>query len=299
MAKLNEPSTLIKSEDLPLWVPGDVTCASDGLGWKGIAHRSYSYKGQDVEIPPMDSFLIVRYRWGKTPMDRQFDGHWTRTKCNPGNFSLLSRAMESHWHWKADVEVSHLYLSDDLMCAVASDMLEKDIDEVRLHDVLRGSDPVVNRLVDEATLEAGSRNPGNAMYAEALGIQLAVHLVREYASCVVKEKPLAGQLSRTQMSQLTEYIDANLQDGISLSDLAELLNLGVWTFGRQVQRTLGCTAQALIMSHRIEKAKALLAENSLALKQIASTCGFSDQPHMTRCFRKYLGVTPGTYRKAR
>lgn len=299
MPKLTEPSTLIKSEELPLWVPGKVTCASDNLGWKDIAQRSYHYKGQDVEIPPLDSYLIVRYRWGKTPMDRQFDGQWTRTKCNPGNFSLLSRAMESHWHWQDDVDVSHLYLTDDLMCRVASDMLDKEVDEVRLHDVLRGSDPVVNRLVDEATMEAHAQNQGNALYAEALGVQLAVHLIRDYASCTGREKPLTGQLSRSQVSQLEEYIDAHLQESISLSDLAELLNLGVWTFGRQVQRTLGCTAQALLMKHRIERAKTLLAKNQLALKQIAAMCGFSDQPHMTRCFRKHIGIPPGAYRKAR
>ncbi len=53
-------------------------------------------------------------------------------------------------------------------------MLDKKIDEIVLHDVLRGSDPVVNGIVDKMTLEARSQNQGNALYAEALGVQLAV-----------------------------------------------------------------------------------------------------------------------------
>ena len=72
---------------------------------------------------PMDTFMIVHYRLGTTPMDRQHDGSWTRTRCQPSNFSLLPRSAKSHWHWTEDVEVSHLYLSNDLLSRFADDML--------------------------------------------------------------------------------------------------------------------------------------------------------------------------------
>ncbi|MGQ7846603.1 helix-turn-helix domain-containing protein [Granulosicoccus sp. 3-233] len=294
-----KPDKLISPEELPLWVPGVATCSSHQLDWKDVSQCSYRYQGQDVEIPAMERFMVVRYHVGETPMDRQFDGQWTRTKCQPGHFSLLSRAADSHWHWTDDVEVSHLYLSNELMSRVASDMLDKEVGEILLHDVLRGTDPVVNGIVDMMTLEAGHQKKGNALYAEALGVQLAVHLLRFYASCAERAKPRNGQLSPLQLSRLREYIDAHLQDSITLAELAELLNLGVWTFGRQVQRTLGCTAQALVMQHRIDRATALLRADQLPLKQVAAASGFSDQAHMTRSFRAHHGVTPGAFRKSR
>lgn len=295
----SQADTLISPEELPLWVPGTVTCSSQDLGWKEVSQCSYHYQGQDVEIPPMERFMVVRYHSGETPMDRQFDGQWTRTKCQPGHFSLLSRAAESHWHWTDEVEVSHLYLSNELMSRVASDMLDQEVGEILLHDVLRGSDPVVNGIVDTMTLEASRQEQGNALYAEALGVQLAVHLLRSYASCAEREKPLAGQLSQAQVSRLREFIDAHLQDSMTLVDLAGVLNLGVWTFGRQLQRTLGCTAQTLVMQHRIDRASSLLLADQLALKQIAAVCGFADQAHMTRSFRAHTGMTPGAFRKNR
>lgn len=297
MPQRSRPDVLISPEELPLWVPGAVTCSSHDLGWKDVSQCSYHYHGQDVEIPPMERFMVVRYHSGETPMDRQFDGQWTRTKCQPGHFSLLSRAAESHWHWTDDVEVSHLYLSNELMSRVASDMMDKEVEEIRLHDVLRGSDPVVNGIVDSMTLEARSQTRGNALYAEALGVQLAVHLLRNYASCVERERARAGRLSHVQVSILREYIDAHLQDTITLAELAEVLGLGIWTFGRQVRQTLGCTAQSLVMKHRIERARALLSCDQLALKQVAAACGFSDQAHMTRSFRTHTGLTPGAFRK--
>jgi len=290
--------TLITPLELPRWVPGTVTCSSDGLGWKDVAQRDYRYRGQDVEIPPLDSFMIVRYRRGTTPMDRRLHGRWTRTRCRPGDFSLLSRSAASHWHWTAGVEVSHLYLSEALMSRVASDMLGREVDEVELHDVLRGSDPDVNRLVDEIAREAANRNAGGLLYVEALGVQLAVHLLRGYASCARRERTRPGSLSALQCTRLEEYIDAHLQESITLDDMAALLDMGVWTFGRRVRQTLGCTAHALVTRRRVERATALLRKGDLALKQVAAACGFSDQAHLSRRIKAELGMPPGAYREA-
>lgn len=291
------PSALITPPELPVWVPGKVVAKSDGLGWKDVAQRSYRYQGQDVEIPPLDSFMLVHYRLGETPMDRQVEGRWTRTRCHPGNFSLLSRAAESHWHWTAPVEVSHVYLSNALLCRVASDMQRKEVGEVHLHDVLHGSDPLVTQIAEGITREARSEGPGGALYAEALSLQLAVHLLRGYASCIGREQAASGVLSPRELGRLEAYVDANLHANVTLEDMAGALGLGVWTFVRHLRRSLGCSAYAYVVARRVARAQRLLQEGDMALKEIAAACGFSDQPHLTRTFRAKLGVTPGRYRR--
>ena len=293
-----KPAHLITPAELPVWVPGKIMCASDRLGWKDVAQRTYRYEGQDVEVPPMDAFMIVHYRRGETPMDRKFDGRWTRTLCSPGNFSLLSRSAESQWNWTARVEVSHLYLSNALMSRVASDVEGRDVSEVHLHDVLRGSDPVVTHIADEITREAMEQAAGGPLYVEALAVQLAIHLLRRYASCVFKEPDDAPRLSPSELAQLEEFIDAHLDDAITLEDMAGLLGMGVWTFNRHLRHTLDRSGYAFVVEKRIKRAKQLLRSGDLALKEVAAACGFSDQAHMTRMFRAKLGVTPGQYRKA-
>jgi AraC family transcriptional regulator len=288
---------LITPEELPVWVPGKIMCASDRLGWKDIAQRTYRYEGQDVEIPPMDPFMIVAYRHGETPMDRKFDGRWTRTRCGPGHFSLLSRSADSRWNWTAGIDVSHLYLSDTLMTRIASDIQGKEVTEVHLHDVLCGSDPVVTHVADEITREAMEQCLGGPLYVEALAVQLAVRLLRGYASCVYRAPAGPGGFSKREIAQLEEYIDAHLHDAITLEDMAELLGMGVWTFNRRLRATLGSSAYAFVVEKRVERAKHLLRVGNLALKEIAASCGFSDQAHMTRMFRAKVGVTPGQFRK--
>ena len=294
---VNRPHLLSVAE-LPLWVPGEVLSASDTLGWNEVAQRSYRYRGQDVAIPPLADFLIVHYRHGETPMDRQFDGRWTRTVCDPGHFSLLSRSAASHWHWTEDIEVSHVYLTETLMSRVASDMLGQPVAGVQFHDVLRGHDPVVSHIAAEVTREAAQQSLGGPLYAEALSVQLAVHLLRSYATCSFKTPAAAGGLAPRELRRLEDYVDANVHHPITLDDMAQALGLGVWTLNRQLRRTLNLSAYAFVVERRVQRAVTLLRAGGLSLKEIAAAAGFSDQAHMTRLFRAKLGITPGALRAA-
>lgn len=287
---------LISVAQLPLWVPGDILSASDDLGWQGVAQRSYHYHGQDVEIPPLDCFLLVHYRQGNTPMDRQFDGRWTRTRCAPGHFSLLSRSADSHWHWTEDLEVSHVYLTEALVCRVAGDMQGREVAEVHLHDVLRGLDPVVGHIAEEVTREAMHQGIGGPLYAEALSVQLAVHLLRGYATCQFKAPAEPGRLSERELARLEAYVDAHLHHSITLEDMAQALGMGVWTLNRHLRRTLNLSAYAFVVERRLQRAQQLLRTGGLSLKEVAAAAGFSDQAHMTRMFRARLGLTPGQFR---
>lgn len=286
---------LIPPEELPLWVPGDILTDSGKLRWKGIGQRTYRYRGLDVVIPPMDHYMIVHYLHGVTPMERQVGGRWSRAECQPGIFSLLSLATHSHWHWTQPLEVSHVYLSGEVLAKVAGDMQGRDVAEVTLHDVLHGCDTTLTTIAAEVLREVRRGGDGSPLYAEALSIQLAVHLLRNYATCQFRERA-PRQLSKAQRRLLDDYINANLEGAITIEDMATVLGMGVWTLNRLLRNTLGCSAHGLITTRRIERARALMSESSLSLKQIAAAAGFSDQAHMTRVFRAYLGTTPGRTR---
>ncbi|MDC8444234.1 AraC family transcriptional regulator [Halomonas sp. Y3] len=292
-------SKLITPEELPMWVPGEVITASDGLGWKDVGQRSYRYTGLDVPIPPMKHYMIVRYFEGQTPMDRRVESRWKRTTCVPGHISLLSRARPSHWHWTQDIDVSHVYLSNDLMSRVAQDVLGRPISEVCLHDVLNAEDPVITTISDAIVGETKSSSIGGQIYAEALGIQLSVHLLRNYANIKYRESTNQARLSKRQHGKLIEFMKENLQHQVSIENLAEVTGVGVWTFCRRFKETYGTTPSAYLMEKRIERAKEMLRKSELPIKAVAAECGFSDQSHMTRVFRRKLGLTPGQIRQSR
>lgn len=291
-------NNIIKPQELPQWVPGELLSSSDNLGWEGIAHRAYHYRGQDVPIPPIDHYMIVKYTNAHTPMQRCFDGKWTKKTCSSGDISLLTTLSDSHWYWTQEIDVSHVYISNELMSKVACEVLDRPIQDVLLHDELQLHDPVLLNLVDSVQNEATTGGIGGSIYAESLGIQLAVHLLRNYANITYKESSLAGRLSNYQIKLLTDYINEHIHVKFRVEDLANLLGMGLWTFTKKFGGSFNCTPHSFITSLRVEKAKRMLIKGDFAIKQVAYDCGFSDQAHLTRVVRASLGVTPGQLKRA-
>lgn len=290
-------SALIAPEELPRWVPGEVTAASDGLGWRDVALRGYRYRGQDVFIPPMRDHMIVSYKRGDTPMERRFDGSWTQTKCAPGSVSLLTRAQRSDWNWSENVDVCHVYLSDSLLTRLASEAMDRSIAEVRLLDVLNVEDPVLTGGVDAIRREAAGQSLGGSLYVEAVAAQMALHLLRHYATFGWRDGDAAGRLSARQQRCVTEYIESRIDRTIDLDSLARVAGLGLSGFTRRFRATFGCAPYQYVLGRRLERATALIRGTALPLKQIAPACGFSDQAHMTRVFKARMQVTPGALRR--
>jgi AraC family transcriptional regulator len=290
-------ATIITPSEVPKYVPGTVTAASDDLGWNGVLLRAYHYTGLDVIVPPVRDFTIVSYRRGATFMERRCDGAWTKTHCEPGDVSLLTRSERSHWRWTEDIEVSHVYLAETLLSAICTEVMDRCVADVRLHDVLKAHDPVVTAAVAAITREAQHKAIGTALYVEAAATQLAVHLLRNYASVTFREPSDHGRLSPAQVRRLAEYIDSRLHESPNLETLAAVAGMGLWSFARHFRESFGRTPHAYIIERRIERARRLLAQGRMPIKEVASDCGFADQAHMTRVFRTHLGTTPAALRR--
>ncbi|MBP9119084.1 MAG: helix-turn-helix domain-containing protein, partial [Methyloversatilis sp.] len=56
---------------------------------------------------------------------------------------------------------------------------------------------------------------------------------------------------------------------------------------------------AFVIDRRVKRAQQLLTIGDLAVKEVAASCGFADQAHMTRVLRARLGLTPAKLRASR
>jgi AraC family transcriptional regulator len=285
-------ATIITPNELPKYVPGMVLAASDDLGWNGVWLRAYRYTGLDVIVPPVRDFTIVSYCRGATSMERRADGAWTKTHCTPGDVSLLTRSQSSHWHWTENIDVCHVYLTEKFVSGICGEIMDRCVADVRLRDILKTHDPAVVTAVAAITREARQQALGSALYVEAVATRLAVHLIRNYASVTVREPSGKGRLSPAQVRRLTEYIDTRLHESPNLETLAAVAGMGVWSFTRRFRESFGRTPHAYLIERRIDRARRLLAQGCMPIKEVALTCGFADQAHMTRVFQTHLHTTP-------
>ncbi|MFJ2233886.1 helix-turn-helix domain-containing protein [Streptomyces sp. NPDC087859] len=88
-----------------------------------------------------------------------------------------------------------------------------------------------------------------------------------------------------------------LLDPPSLAVLAAELGLSRYQLLRAFRTTMGLPPYAWLAQYRVHRARRLL-ESGLRPAEAASQVGFADQAHLTRWFRRVLGVTPAAYRNS-
>ena len=85
----------------------------------------------------------------------------------------------------------------------------------------------------------------------------------------------------------------------SVDDLAALVELSSFHFCRAFRDSFGDSPHAYVTRRRIERAQGLMLTTDNSLSQVAMDCGLADQAHFNRLFRRFVGESPGAWRRAR
>jgi AraC-like DNA-binding protein len=102
-----------------------------------------------------------------------------------------------------------------------------------------------------------------------------------------------GAIARTVMERLADQA----ADPPTLAALATELGLSRYQVLRAFRDTVGMPPYAWLAQHRVARARVLL-DQGIRPATAATAVGFADQAHLTRWFRRVLGVTPGAYRNS-
>ncbi|MEL6573985.1 MAG: AraC family transcriptional regulator [Pseudomonadota bacterium] len=148
-------------------------------------------------------------------------------------------------------------------------------------------------LLDDFLVSGGI---GGNLRAESLVTLLLGDLYRTVAKESAQRED--RRLSPRAIAMLEDYIDTHLDEKIRLETLAALVNVSQFHFVRRFKATTGLPPHQFVIRHRLEKVKSYLQKSELSLAQIARCCGFSSQSHMSRLFRRYIGVAPANYRNS-
>lgn len=287
---------LITPDQVPNWVPGRLTvCEPDS--WDGLSVREYSYDRSDVIAPPLRDYVVVAYRRGTTAMRRRVDeGRWCTGTVGPGDISLLTRASESHWVWSRPIDAVHVYLSRDELASTCREMYERDVADVELCDELKADDPAIHQTAMAIAAEATRGGAGSKLLIDSLTSQLSVHILRAHADVFFREPTGHDGLTFAQERAVRDYIHAHLGETILLQNLADAAGLSRYHFARRFRQSTGTSPHEFVLRQQVEQAKTMLSRTSTPLLDIAVRCGFADQSHLTRVFKKHVGATPGHYR---
>jgi AraC family transcriptional regulator len=108
-----------------------------------------------------------------------------------------------------------------------------------------------------------------------------------------------GGLAPWQVRKVSAYIEAHLDSTVGTADLAGLVKLSVFHFCRAFRTSFGESPHTYVMRRRVEYAQGLMLQTNSPLAQIAIECGLTDQAHLSKSFRRFVGESPGAWRRAR
>jgi AraC family transcriptional regulator len=118
-----------------------------------------------------------------------------------------------------------------------------------------------------------------------------------------RNSAFSGSATRTpcawQARRAKEFLSANLYGDVPLAAVAAECNLSLSHFAHSFRRTFGRSPHRWLMERRIDPVQNLLPTSQWTLAEVASKCGFADQPALNRCFKRVLGESPGEWRRSR
>lgn len=117
-------------------------------------------------------------------------------------------------------------------------------------------------------------------------------LIQRYAGIGSGERPLGHEKKALQNAR--RYMEERFAERITLHELAQQAALSPYYFLRVFRAEVGMPPYAYLESVRIRHAQRWI-EAGKPLAEVAAEAGFSSQSHLTRHFKKIIGVTPGQY----
>lgn len=145
--------------------------------------------------------------------------------------------------------------------------------------------------------DEGAAPRGGALASGSLLRLLLANLLRRHGRDPVcaAAPPAAGA---GEVARARELLHARMADPPKLEDLAAAVGARPFPLLRAFRDAHGLPPHAYLNQERVRAARLLLDDGS-PVAETAHTVGFVDQAHLTRHFRRVLGITPGAYRRER
>jgi AraC-like DNA-binding protein len=181
-----------------------------------------------------------------------------------------------------------LYMDPPLLAAFCADV-NQDRDSSFTFAAPAFADEIARQRLEAVFALRGKGRGSTAMACETAMLQLVASL---------QPRSVRGPLRRARatpaVERARERIDADPAAALTLTELARDADLSRYQLLRGFARTLGLTPHAYILQRRVELARRLICAGC-ALTEVAYRAGFYDQSHLTRCFVRQFGITPGRY----
>ena len=244
------------------------------VGWNCIYESDYSYKSDKG-----NNCLLVLAR-----SKIKING-----KISPENTLII---------YDGTIAVDYSSADDFLVCDWISFETDKDTDfiDVGFNTPISNADSeFISLLIRDITAEFYSMN---GRRVKMLDFMMKTLLMKTSESCIHGDNVnTATEPHYSALIELREKIYRNPQLKWNVDTMSAYVNMSRSYFQHIYRETFGVSCMTDVISGKIEKAKEILSETGCTVSQVAAMCGYDNEEHFMRQFKKIVGVTPTSYRK--
>lgn len=211
-----------------------------------------------------------------------------------GDLEIVPAGYWRTWETATPTVKLRVSLTPALMNEVA-ESLGVSADSVSLAPRLHVCDRPIRDILSSIGAELRTEYPIGRLYVESLATALAARLLKQHSH----KRASLGGLPKRQLQQLLEYIDENVARDLSLQELASVVSASGSHFTVLFKKSTGTSPHQFVLRARVARAVDLIIGSSTQLSEIALRCGFANQSHMSRCVRRFHGMTPAELRRQR
>jgi AraC-like DNA-binding protein len=96
------------------------------------------------------------------------------------------------------------------------------------------------------------------------------------------------------VGKVRAFLDTNLESAVTSAEMEAVAGLSRYALARHFRACLGTSPYRYLVMRRLDRARSLIRDG-VRLVDVAAACGFADQSHMTRHFKKAYGLSPGRW----
>lgn len=264
---------------------------------RGANLRVYDFHSHQARLAPLRDVAVIAWQ-SRAEVALRCGAIHSKAQMNPWDFSILRPGCESAWQWNTSFRTMVVFLNEQRLAAMASDVFDGQIAHVNVRESMQLQDTVIRHLVVSLAAEMRGPRLGAAFYADALLDQLCIHFLRHHVDARLRAPRCAGALSALQARQVADFIEDNLASDLSVGALSKVAGISRYHFARLFRKRFGIPPHAFVQLRRVERAHRLLAHGDMPLKEIVCATGFYDQSHLTKSFKQRYAMTPGELRRA-
>lgn len=190
--------------------------------------------------------------------------------------------------------VPHKIVSKNGYCQIGVDICEKHEERniFRMISAYFSSNPVELNVTPPAksfdALKELAENPLPLNISKFLNI---------YEGIILDAISIMASDKKTISAKLTQIINNNNPFTLTLHDICKITSYSKTQIERMAKKELGCGITSYLNNIKINEICSLLQSTELSMTEIACRVGLYDASHLITFFKRYMGITPGLYRK--